>query len=132
MKLLLDTHFVVWLTQAPDRLRPREITLLQEPNVEICVSALTIWELRLKWAKRHPSGARKGELDAVAALAFLRGAGWELVDLSVTDAAAELNHPVWHKDPFDEQLLIQAQRLGARLLTRDEHLQDHPLAWRFT
>jgi len=132
MKLLLDTHFVVWLTQAPDRLRPREIALLRQSNVEICVSALAIWELRLKWAKRHPSGARKGDLDAAAVFGFLRGTGWELVDLSVTDAAAELEHPVRHNDPFDEQLLIQAQQLGARLLTRDERLRDHPLAWRFT
>jgi len=132
MKLLLDTHFVVWISHTPERLRPREFELLERSDIELCVSALTVWEIRLKWGKRHASGDRKGEVSAASVLAYLERMDWQLIDLSVADAAADLRDPVVTKDPFDEQLLIQAQQLGARLLTRDKHLQDHPLAWRFT
>ncbi len=48
--------------------------------------------------------------------------------LTPDQAAASLKHPTPHRDPFDEILLIQAQELGVRLLTRDRLLIGHPLA----
>ena len=52
--------------------------------------------------------------------------GWEFLSLTARHAAAELVHPLKHKDPFDELLLVQAQEEGLRLLTRDSKLGYHP------
>ena len=61
-------------------------------------------------------------------VAFARAVDWELLPLTASHAAAKLAHPLAHKDPFDELLLLQAQEEGMRLLTRDTKLVGHPLA----
>ena len=60
--------------------------------------------------------------------AFAAAVDWELLPLTARHAAAVLTHPIGHRDPFDEVLLVQAQEEGMRLLTRDEKLAGHPLA----
>jgi PIN domain nuclease of toxin-antitoxin system len=67
-------------------------------------------------------------LDPAAVVAFAAAIDWELLPLTPRHAAAELIHPLGHKDPFDELLLIQAQEEGMRLLTRDTKLIGHPFA----
>lgn len=55
--------------------------------------------------------------------------GLEILPLDAETAATPLIIPIAHKDPFDEMLLVQAQQSGARLLTRDRPLLEHPLAF---
>ncbi len=128
MKLLLDTHFALWLSTAKWKLTPTELVLLDENP--ITVSAISIWELRIKWHSFHVSGHRKGEAAPEVVLAWLFNAGASLLPITPEHAAARLLHPIAHKDPFDELLLIQAPQEDLRLLTRDRLLADHPLAWR--
>jgi PIN domain nuclease of toxin-antitoxin system len=130
VKLLLDTQYLVWLALAPERVHPLELQAIEESRSDVLVSSVSIWEMRLKWGKRHRSGARKGALDPEIAVRIVEKSGFTLVGLSAAQAAATLATPTSHGDPFDEQLLIQAQELRARLLTRDELLAVHPLALR--
>ncbi len=97
-------------------------------GTQLVLSAVAVWELRLKWHSLHVSGERKGPIDPATVVAFAGAIGWELLPLTADHAAAELSQPLEHKDPFDELLLIQAQEEGMRLLTRDSHLVDHPFA----
>lgn len=92
------------------------------------VSAVSIWEARLKWQSWHASGTRKGVITHDDLMLFIEQVGWTLLPLSARHAAATLDSPVEHKDPFDELLLVQAQVEGLRLLTRDRMLVGHPLA----
>ena len=92
------------------------------------LSAVSAWELRLKWHSFHVSGERKGPIGPAAVVAFAETIGWELLPLTARHAAAELRQPLGHKDPFDELLLVQAQEEGLRLLTRDAKLAGHPFA----
>lgn len=131
MKLLLDTHILEWLANSPERLSLAESALLALEDTHILVSAVSIWELRIKWNSFHPSGDRKGNFDPVFAIDFAGHHGFELAPLSPGDCAAPLQPSMSHRDPFDEMLLVHAQQLGARLLTRDRHLADHPVAYRF-
>lgn len=128
MKLLLDTHFLIWLINDTRKLRPAEIALIGGPEVEPIVSVVTIWELRIKWQLFFASGERKGKLDPADAIRFCVDNGVTLATLSPTDYAAPLLPPITHTDPFDEMLLVHAQQLGAKLLTRDDRLTGHALA----
>lgn len=126
MTLLLDTHIALWLVRDPSVLRPAELAAI-EANDPL-VSAISLWELRLKWDRVTPSGGRKGPADPVEIRTGLDILGIDIVALTPDQASASLRHPTQHRDPFDEILLIQAQELGASLLTRDRLLIDHPLA----
>jgi len=64
------------------------------------------------------------------ALQFIDRGVVRLELLDGRDFATTLVPPIPHKDPFDAMLLVHAGRLGARLLTRDEDMADHPLAYR--
>ena len=128
MRLLLDTHILIWLIKDTRKLRPAEIALISSPDVEPHVSVVTIWELRIKWQLFFAGGGRKGELDPADAIRFCSDNGVTIATLGPTDYAAPLIPPIAHTDPFDEMLLVHAQQLGATLLTRDERLLGHALA----
>lgn len=128
MKLLLDTHFVIWLATNQSEIVAREWTVLNDPANTVVASAISIWEIRLKWNSTHASGQRKGALDPMAASSFIRSIGLEIIPLNPETAATPLLVPITHKDPFDELVLVQSQQSGARLLTRDRLLLAHPLA----
>ncbi|HEX4692935.1 type II toxin-antitoxin system VapC family toxin [Sphingomonas sp.] len=128
MRILLDTHFLVWLAAGGSNLRPAELTKIQDGDNEILASAASIWELRIKWTKQGRPGRIEATADPMAALTFAEDAGIPVMPLSAADCAVSLEVATQHRDPFDEMLLIHAQRLGARLLTRDRAMSNHPLA----
>ena len=128
MKLLLDTHIAVWAALDPDALTQAERKRMAGADTQLVLSAVAIWELRLKWHSFHISGARKGPINPGAVVAFAEAIAWELLPLTARHAAAGLAQPLGHKDPFDELLLVQAQEEGMRLLTRDAKLVGHPFS----
>jgi PIN domain nuclease of toxin-antitoxin system len=128
VKLLLDTHYVVWVTVFADRLTVAEQRLLE--SHDLIASAMSLWELRIKWRTFGGDGKRKGPADPADVLVGLQRLGIAVEPLTADQACAVLDHPLQHKDPFDEQLLVHAQELGAKLLTRDSQLLAHPLAFR--
>lgn len=127
MRLLLDTHIAVWAALNPDALTDTERHRLADPDAGLVLSAVVVWELRLKWHSVHISGTRKGPIGPSAIIDFARLMDWDFLPLTADHAAQELTQPLAHKDPFDELLLVQAQREGLLLLTRDTKLLGHPL-----
>lgn len=130
MRLLLDTHFLVWIALDKGDLTPRDRAFLRNPQLEIVCSVVSLWELRLKWNSVTPAAVRKGPIAPEGLLSLAVTAGWTLLPLRPEHAVAALDVPISHKDPFDELLLVQAQVEGMRLLTRDKALAGHPLAFR--
>jgi PIN domain nuclease of toxin-antitoxin system len=128
LRLLLDTHIVIWVALDPDALTDDERRLMASADAPLVLSAVAVWELRLKWHSFHISGQRKGPVDPASVVAFAAAVDWELLPLTARHAAALLSQPLGHKDPFDELLLVQAQEEGMRLLTRDAKLMHHPFA----
>ncbi len=94
----------------------------------LVLSAVAVWEFRLKWQSFHVSGARKGPVDPIAVVNFASAIEWDFLPLTARHAAADLTQKLSYKDPFDELLLVQAQEEGMRLLTRDAKLTGHPCA----
>ncbi len=128
MRLLLDTHIIVWAATGGGKLSAEERSVMADPANHLFASAVSLWELRLKWHSLHVSGERKGPVDPAVVLAFARRIGWELLPLDPAHAVAALAVPLLNRDPFDELLLVQSQQEGCRLLTRDAKLANHPLA----
>ena len=128
MKVLLDTSYLYDLMMAPGKLLDAERRFLGGPAVRLHVSAVSIWEMRLKHGARNRSGTRKSPFDPNAVLEVLEGQEAVFVPMTMQHAARALDVPLSHRDPFDELLLVQAQEEGLQLLTADRLLADHPLA----
>lgn len=128
MSILLDTHYVYALAGAPGKLTRTEESFLAGYPQPFSVSAVSIWEMRLKWSALFKSGKRKGPVSAAHAVQALNRQNINWLSLSASHAAAVLTTPMRHKDPFDELLLAQAQSEGLKLLTRDQALTIHPMA----
>ena len=127
--LLLDTHIAVWLATDRNQLSMGELAAIIEPNNEIIVSAVSVWELSIKWQKFFRSGERKGPMDPAEFLLALSQMEMPVLSLTAELAAAQLSTAAVHGDPFDTMLLTVAQETNARLLTRDDKLRGHPLAY---
>ena len=125
MRLLLDTHILIWAALTPDRLSPSECRHLETAEA-LVVSAVSVWETSLKWDSLHVTGGRKGTVSPADVVAFAEAMQWPFLALTARHATTVLAHPIGHKDPFDELLLVQAQEEKLHLLTRDAKLQDHP------
>ncbi len=126
MRLLLDTHIAIWAALDSGALMEAERRAMA--GASLVLSAVSVWELRLKWHRFHISGARQGLVEPASVVAFAAAMDWELLPLTTRHAAAVLTEPLEHKDPFDELLLVQAQEEGMRLLTRDGRLAGHRCA----
>ena len=117
MKVLLDTHVLVWAATTPERLEA-DLAVVEAADTRI-VSAVCIWELAIK--------QRLGKLSVGSDVrTWARRVTTELVldHLAVTaEHAAAVEHlPDVHRDPFDRLLVAQAVAEGAVLLTADERL----------
>ena len=117
MKILLDTHVLVWAATTPERLGS-DLAVIEAADSRI-VSAVCVWELAIK--------QRLGKLSVGSDVrTWTRRVTCELVldHLSVTaeHAAAVEQLPDVHRDPFDRLLVAQAQAEGAVLLTADTRL----------
>jgi PIN domain nuclease of toxin-antitoxin system len=117
MRVLLDTHLLLWALGSPSKLPAAARKLINDANVY--VSAASIWEISIKVAL--------GKLlaDPREVLAALEPAGF--LDLPVTGvhAARVVDLPAIHRDPFDRLLIAQALTEPMRLLTNDAALANY-------
>lgn len=128
MRILLDTFYLYRLMADPEGFSNVERGWFGKREVAVHVSAVSIWEMRLKYRARRSSGNRKSPYDPNKVIAAATDLGMTFLAMTANHAARELDPPLAHKDPFDELLLVQAQEEGLRLLTSDRGLIDHPLA----
>jgi PIN domain nuclease of toxin-antitoxin system len=128
MRILLDTSYLYDLMETSGKFSDNERRFFAEQEAQLYVSVVSIWEMRLKYRARHPSGKRKSPFNPNDVLAMVEGQDLTIVPLTMQHAAREIESPVPHRDPFDELLLVQAQEEGLKLLTADRQLIEHPLA----
>ncbi len=128
MRVLLDTSFLYDLMAAYGEFTESMRGLAAEHDAEFFVSAVSIWEMRLKYHAFHSSGERKSPYDPNDVLTILQRQDVTFLSVEPRHAARELETPIPHRDPFDQLLLVQAQEEGLMLLTTDRQLAGHPLA----
>ena len=128
MRILLDTSYLFDFMDRPGTFGKSERRILTAPEAELFVSAVSIWEMRLKYNARHRSGQSKSRFSPEDVVRALEDQDVTFLPMTMLHAARQLRTPLDHKDPFDEMLLVQAQEEGLILLTADGSLTGHPLA----
>ena len=128
MRVLLDTSYLFDFMDRPGMFPDSERRVLAARGTNFYVSAVSIWEMRLKHNARHRLGERKSRFSPEDVVAALEDQDMTFLPMTMRHAACGLEVPLDHKDPFDELLLVQAQQEGLRLLTVDRRLVGHPLA----
>lgn len=122
MKLLLDSHLLLWAAGQNERLSAEARTLLNDPANELVFSAASLWEITIKRGlgradfQVDPRLLRRGLLDN----------GYAELPISSQHAIAVDTLPPLHKDPFDRLLVAQAQVEGLLLLTHDLEVAAYP------
>lgn len=114
MRILLDTHLLLWSLASPGKLPAAARRQIE--TAEVYVSAASIWEVSIK------VGIGKLQADPVEVLAGVEPAGFSLLPILGEHAAKVAGLPALHKDPFDRMLVAQALVEPLILLTNDDAL----------
>ena len=122
MRLLLDTHLVLWAAIEPARLSDRLRARLTDPANALVASAATIWEVAIKTSLGKPGF----DVDPRVLRPGLLAQGWEELPVTGAQVAAVADLPPVHRDPFDRLLVAQAMVEGLTLLTRDALVGRYP------
>ena len=118
MRLLLDSHTLLWALSDVPRLGVLAQEAITSPDNEVFVSAVNIWELA---AKRE-----KGTLSAPNDLTtIVEQRGFAPLPLSLFHAEQAAMLPMHHRDPFDRMLIAQTQAEGLILMTRDPYIRRY-------
>ena len=115
MKLLIDTHLLLWWLGKNPSLPWVAEDLIADPENSVFVSAVSLWEIRLK----QSLGKLEAPVDFDARLA---GEAFESLPLTGAQTSGIGELPWHHRDPFDRMLVSQAKREGLVFLTADAGL----------
>ena len=121
MKLLLDTHLLLWAATAPQRLSAEAQALFNDPDNELHFSAVSIWEVAIKRGLDRPDF----QLDVRSFRRGLIDNGYIELPMSSLHAVAIDLLPTVHRDPFDRMLVAQASVEGIPLFTSDAVLAQY-------
>lgn len=122
MRLLLDTHLLLWTAEASKRLPVQAAKLIADPNVTLVFSAISILEIAIK----HNQACADFEADPLLVRSELLANGYEELPVLGQHAVAVAGLPPIHKDPFDRLLVAQATIEGILLLTADKRVAAYP------
>lgn len=115
MRLLLDTHLLLWAAASSKRL-PREArTLLEDTANEAWYSAASIWEIAIK----SSLGRKDFRIDLAALQTALPDMGLTELPVTAAHAVGVTRLPLIHRDPFDRLLIAQSIAEPLTLLTND-------------
>ncbi len=122
MRILLDTHCWLWLQTKPQRLSQQARTLLQDPGNQIFLSAVSSWEIAIKYAL----GKLPLPLPPVEyVLSRMETSGTSPLPIQHSHALHAGSLPLHHADPFDRLLIAQAQLEELEILTVDRQFEAY-------
>ena len=115
LKLLLDTHALLWWLDDDPTLRKAARTAIEAEDAEVAVSAATVWEIAIK----HALGKLRLPEDIEGAIAYYQ---FRPLPISVQHAIGAGALPLHHADPFDRILVAQARAEHLTIVTRDPRI----------
>ena len=122
MKLLLDTHLLIWAAIGSDRLSAKARKSIEDPINELYFSAASLWEIAIK----NGLGRADFQVDARVLRRALLDNGYQVLPITGAHTVAVESLPPIHKDPFDRILVAQATAEGITLLTSDVLVAKYP------
>lgn len=122
MRLLLDTHALIWWLAGSNRLSMTAHRAIADESNRILVSAASAWELTTKY--------RLGKLPGVEQIAdripdAIAEQGFEELPITVDDAARAGALPGPHRDPFDRMLIAQSQSHALAIVSTDDKFDQY-------
>jgi len=122
MKLLLDTHLLLWAAGKPERLPKQARTLIENLDNQLLFSAASLWEVAIK----RGLGREDFKVDARLLRRGLLDNGYGELPIISDHVVATESLPFLHKDPFDRILVAQATVEGVTLVTVDSSVSQYP------
>lgn len=123
MRVLTDTHVLLWALVRPARLDAACREVLESPEHQVFYSAVNIWEIAIKRALDRPDFDVEPHAVHRAALET----GFRELPISAVHAAAVRHLPPHHRDPFDRLLIAQAQIEPLLVMTDDPLISLYPV-----
>ncbi|GEO16327.1 type II toxin-antitoxin system VapC family toxin [Microvirga aerophila] len=123
MRILLDTHALLWWLVGDPRIERKAQDLIADPANDILVSTASLWEIVVK--------VRVGKLEANIGdiVAAIDAQGFEMLDIRPEHLKDLVRLPMHHRDPFDHLLMAQAIAGDLTLLSEDQHVSAYPVAY---
>ena len=125
MKVLLDTHTVIWWVDQDHLLGAAARAAITDPANELCLSAATVWEIAIKVGLGKLSLSVPYRQWMNQAMTDL---GATLLPITVEYADAQARLPLHHRDPFDRLLIAQAQVDDVPLISGDATFDQYGIA----
>jgi PIN domain nuclease of toxin-antitoxin system len=123
VKLLLDSHVVIWWLREPKLLSARAAQLIEDTSNLVMVSAVTGWEIAIK-----ENVGKSDWLPSLTDLPSLVAAeGFFEVSVSMEHCIRAGLLPLHHRDPFDRLLVAQAQSLNVPIISADSTLDNYDI-----
>lgn len=118
---LLDTHVLLWWLAEPDKISNAGRQIIANRSNVIFVSSVSFWEMSIK------NGLGKLTLPNNI-LTISKSEGFKILPLQPEEGLSVADLPNIHQDPFDRILVTQAKYNNLVLLTRDQKIQEYPIA----
>ena len=123
MKLLLDTHALIWFLADPKKIPAKTLRLLERSESEVWFSSLSLWEISLKFSLGK---MRLKDITAKGLSEAAKDQDFNLITLSEQDAVGFDYLPRHlHPDPFDRMLIWQAIGRGLTLVSVEKNLDEY-------
>ena len=126
MRLLLDTHILLWGAVEPERLSDAAVALIEDAGNDLVFSVVSIWETAIKTSRARADF----RIDAGRVRQGLIDAGYAELPVTGAHVAAVAGLPPIHKDPFDRMLVAQATVERLTVVTADPVVAKYPCSVR--
>ena len=120
MRLLVDSHILLWALDNNPKLPKVACRLLSNPGNEVFCSVASLWEFQIKHML-HPSIIA----NARTLFGFCIMSGYKVLNVTASDVFFISTLKDVHRDPFDRILLSQAKASGFKLLTADKIFEKY-------
>lgn len=120
MKLLLDTHVLLWALATPERLPMYIADMICDEKNDVYVSAVSLWEISIK----HKKSPNKMPFSAAQIRDYCQRAGYLFLSVSV-DSVSIFDGLMFenNNDPFDQMLTSQSIANNMKLITHDKRIK---------
>jgi PIN domain nuclease of toxin-antitoxin system len=121
MKILLDTHALLWYQDDSDKLSKKVKSLIRDEDNDVFVSIVSIWEIAIK----SNLGKLALDFELTELKHMLKEYNFEILDLSIQQIEYLSTFSKHHKDPFDHLLIAQAILENLSLVSKDKQFKNY-------
>lgn len=121
MRILIDTHILIWYLNGDENLAPHLRQIIEDPNNTPVISTVSLWEIAIK------IGAKRLSLDISLSLIqnYINEKDIELLNIKFDSLIVLSDLPYHHKDPFDRFLIAQAIAENISIISLDRYFSSY-------